>query len=108
MNIILISAIVSAAALIGYVSYYFMGPDNKVEEACEDVIKMETGTTVDLSPNTSATAATLTGASGAISATGPSIPALPNASITVVLAQPTATDISDAKLVEPGPTGSKS
>ena len=100
MNIVFISAIVCGAALVGYASFYFMGADNKVEEACEDVIKMETGTTVDLSPNTSATGATATN--------GPSIPALPNASITVVLAQPTATDISDAKLVEPGPTGSKS
>jgi hypothetical protein len=100
MNVIFISAIVCGAALIGYVSYLVMGPDNKVEQECEQVIKMETGTTVDLSPNTSATGATATN--------GPSIPALPNASITVVLAQPTATDISDAKLVEPGPTGSKS
>ena len=92
MNIIMISAIVSAAALIGYVSFYFMGPDNQVEEACEEVIKVETGTTIDLSPSTSAT--------GATSSTVPSVPALPNASTTVVLSQPTATDIANAKSVE--------
>ena len=100
MNIIMISAIVSAAALIGYVSFYFMGPDNQVEEACEEVIKVETGTTIDLSPNTSAT-----GASGSTIAV-PSVPALPSVSTTTMV-QPSATDISETTLLNNGPTGAK-
>jgi hypothetical protein len=50
MNIILTSAIIAGAALIGYVSYLVWGPDNKVEEACEQVIEKSTGERIDLSP----------------------------------------------------------
>jgi hypothetical protein len=50
MNIILTSAIILGAALIGYVSYLVMGPDNKVEQSCEQVIETESGQKVDLSP----------------------------------------------------------
>jgi hypothetical protein len=51
MSVLMVSIIVSIAAIIGYVSYKVAGPDNAVEEACEEVIKIETGTTVDLSPS---------------------------------------------------------
>lgn len=52
MSVILISVIVAIAATIGCLSYYVGGPDNPVEEACEDVIKHITGVDVDLSPST--------------------------------------------------------
>ena len=55
MSVLMVSIIVSIAAIIGYVSYKVAGPDNAVEEACEEVIKIETGTIVDLSPNESKT-----------------------------------------------------
>ena len=99
MNIIMISAIVSAAALIGYVSFYFMGPDNKVEQECETIIQMETGQSVNLSPSTSAT-----GTTGSIAV--PSVPALPSVSTTTMV-QPSATDISETTLLNNGPTGAK-
>lgn len=53
MSPIIVAIIVSVSALIGYVSYKIAGPDNQVEEACEAVIKIETGATIDLSPNES-------------------------------------------------------
>jgi hypothetical protein len=49
MSVILISVIVAIAAAIGFSSQYFSGPDNQVEEACEAVIKAETGADIDLS-----------------------------------------------------------
>lgn len=51
MATILVSVVVSIAAIIGLTSYYFAGADNKVEQACEDIIKIETGEEIDLSPN---------------------------------------------------------
>jgi hypothetical protein len=51
MSVIIVSVIVSIAATIGFISYFVAGPDNKVEEVCEEVIKIETGKDVDLSPN---------------------------------------------------------
>lgn len=42
-------AIVCLAAVIGLVSIYFLGPNNQVEEACEEIIKDETGQAVNLS-----------------------------------------------------------
>jgi len=39
------------AAIVGYFSGHWLGPDNPVEEACETVIQAETGQKVDLSEN---------------------------------------------------------
>lgn len=47
--IILVTAAVFGA--IGYVSHYFLGDDNQVEETCEQVIKAGAGVDIDLSPN---------------------------------------------------------
>ena len=52
MSVIIVSVIVAIAATIGCLSYYISGPDNKVEEACEEIIKHHTGVDVDLSPST--------------------------------------------------------
>lgn len=49
---LIVSIIVASAWLISLISYYFLGSDNPVEEACEDVIKDETGVDVDLTPGT--------------------------------------------------------
>lgn len=49
MSVIVVSVIVSIAAVVGCLSYYASGPDNKVEEACEEIIKIETGQDIDLS-----------------------------------------------------------
>lgn len=51
MSALVVAIIVSVAAIVGYSSYLVFGPENKVEQACEEVIKVETGETVDLSPN---------------------------------------------------------
>ena len=51
MSVILVSVIVAIAATIGCLSYYISGPDNKVEEACEEIIKIETGSNIDLTPS---------------------------------------------------------
>ena len=51
MSAIVVAVVVSVAAIVGYSSYLIFGPDNQVEEVCEEIIKVETGTTVDLSPN---------------------------------------------------------
>ncbi len=78
MNVIITSAIIAAVALVGYVSYLCLGPDNKVEEACEQVIQVETGSDIDLSP----------------SATGPTAPTGPAQNI--ILSGQTADEIVDA------------
>lgn len=52
MNKMIITAIiVILTGIIGYASYYFLGKDNAVEEACEAIIKAETGSDVELSPD---------------------------------------------------------
>ena len=48
---IIIISIVAFVALVGYASSFFLGDDNKVEEACESVIEAQTGLDVDLTPN---------------------------------------------------------
>lgn len=40
------------AVLVGCVSYYLLGPDNIIEEKCEEIIKKDTGLNIDLSPST--------------------------------------------------------
>jgi hypothetical protein len=52
MSIIIVSIIVAIAAAIGIGSQIFSSPDNQVEEVCEEVIKLETGADIDLSPST--------------------------------------------------------
>lgn len=51
MSAIVVAIVVSVAAIVGYSSYLIFGPENKVEEVCEDIIKIETGEEIDLSPN---------------------------------------------------------
>lgn len=48
---IIIIAILGIVAAIGYASSFFLGDDNKVEEACEEVIEIQTGKTIDLTPS---------------------------------------------------------
>lgn len=52
MSIIIVSVIVAIASVVGCLSYYIGGSDNQVEEACEEIIKIETGEDIDLSPGT--------------------------------------------------------
>ena len=51
-KLLLTSIVVSCAAVVGIISFYFLGRDNPVEEACEDIIKAETGVDIDLTPGT--------------------------------------------------------
>lgn len=44
--------IASCAGLVWLMSFYFWGSDNPVEEACEDIVKAETGVGIDLTPGT--------------------------------------------------------
>lgn len=45
------AAIITATVfLIGVISVHFLGDDNPIEEACEEIIKLETGKEIDLSP----------------------------------------------------------
>jgi len=46
----IILIIIALSAAIGATSTYFMGPDNEVEEFCEDVIDIVGGGDIDLSP----------------------------------------------------------
>jgi hypothetical protein len=39
------------ACILGYYSSIFFGDDNPVEEVAEEIIKVETGLDIDLSPN---------------------------------------------------------
>lgn len=47
-SILVIMAIIVAG--VGVASKYFYGPDNAVEEACEDILEAATGANIDLSP----------------------------------------------------------
>jgi len=49
-KLLVVSIIVSICVVVSFISYYFWGSDNPVEEACEDIIKAETGVDIDLSP----------------------------------------------------------
>lgn len=42
--------IVAIATVIGVSSYYLDGPQNKVEQICEEIIEVETGHEVNLDP----------------------------------------------------------
>lgn len=49
-SLIVILTIVGVCAVVGIVSQFFMGDDNAIEECMEEVIEVETGLEVDLSP----------------------------------------------------------
>jgi hypothetical protein len=49
-------AIVILSAIIGIASVHYLGPDNAIEEAAEEVIQMETGKSVELTPKNAAAA----------------------------------------------------
>ena len=49
-KLLITSIVVACAGVVGLMSFYFWGSDNPVEEACEDIIKAETGVEIDLSP----------------------------------------------------------
>ena len=44
--------VVCVVSLIGVLSVKYLGNDNPVEEAAEEVIKLETGQQIDLTPGT--------------------------------------------------------
>lgn len=48
----IVIGVVLVCAAVGYFSVKFLGPDNPVEEAAEEVIQLETGAKVDLTPRT--------------------------------------------------------
>ena len=50
LSILIVIGVVAVAALIGWVSTCYLGDDNPIEEAAEEVIEIETGRRVDLSP----------------------------------------------------------
>lgn len=52
---LIVFIVVIIACIVGGSSYYFLGPDNPIEEAAEDVIKVETGATVNLNPPNAST-----------------------------------------------------
>lgn len=52
MGILIAIGIAVVAGAVGYVSYYWLGADNVVEEKCEKVIEDETGAKIDLTPGT--------------------------------------------------------
>ena len=43
--------IVIIVLIIGFISMYLLGNDNKIEEISEEIIKQNTGIEIDLSPN---------------------------------------------------------
>ncbi len=47
----LIGLIVMISLIIGYISVLALGNDNPIEEAAEDVIKEETGISLELTPD---------------------------------------------------------
>ena len=49
-KLLITSIVVTCAGVVGLMSFYFWGSDNPVEEACEGIIKAETGVDIDLSP----------------------------------------------------------
>lgn len=48
-TILIVVGIVAIAGLVGYVSSLYLGDDNPIEEAAEEVIELETGRKIDLS-----------------------------------------------------------
>jgi len=58
MSITLLAIIVGACIIVGLLSIYFWGANNPVEEACEDLIKEETGINIELSPGSTPAAPT--------------------------------------------------
>lgn len=50
-GITILIIIVAVCAIGGFVSSKWLGDDNPVEEFSEDVIKMETGVSIDLTPS---------------------------------------------------------
>lgn len=51
MTFFIMGCITILAVLIGTISVKYLGNDNIVEEIAEDVIKEETGLSIDLSPS---------------------------------------------------------
>lgn len=49
-SLIIILSILVISAVIGTVSIKYFGPDNAIEEISEDIILIETGKEIDLSP----------------------------------------------------------
>lgn len=47
---ILMIIILLVASVIGLVSVKYLGDDNPIEEISEEIIKVETGVTIDLTP----------------------------------------------------------
>lgn len=43
--------IIIISVIIGYVSIYYLGHDNKIEERCEETVKDVSGLDLDLTPS---------------------------------------------------------
>lgn len=54
-GIVIIIGVIAVCAIGGYVSSRYLGNDNPIEEAAEEVIEEETGLDVDLSPDSKET-----------------------------------------------------
>lgn len=51
MGATILISVVLTCILAGLTSTYIWGPDNKVEEAAEEIVQMETGIKLDLTPS---------------------------------------------------------
>ena len=49
---IIFVSIIALLSIVGYVSSFFLGDDNTMEETCEGIIKAQTNMDVDLTPIT--------------------------------------------------------
>lgn len=49
-GVIIILIFIAIVAAVGGSSYYWLGPDNPVEEVAEKIIQEETGINLDLTP----------------------------------------------------------
>lgn len=49
-TIIITIGIMGTALMLGLGSAYYLGDDNPIEEACEEIIESQTGKKVDITP----------------------------------------------------------
>ena len=65
LNYIIVFGVVLFAGILGYLSTFWLGNSNPVEQACEEVIQTETGKQVDLDQPVKEALGVTTGATGA-------------------------------------------
>jgi uncharacterized protein YpmB len=49
IKLIFAGIVVALSVIVGVASYFYLGPDNPIEEECEAIIQAETGANIDLS-----------------------------------------------------------